>query len=485
MIITSKAIYNLKDNFQCKRRIPIQALGLLTESTASDEFVCHVPAEYDYRYKSSKKTVIINLLVKLYRSYAKENRAETKKLLVVKVPDANLTKFAITKRTQDREQILKQRMAMIEEVAKDDSDKETETNSKKSAKVKKATTQMIEGTDKVSVADFELLKVLGRGSFGKVMQVRRKKDGKVYAMKILKKKAMIQRHQVDHLKTERKILQSLQHPFLMKLRFAFQTSEKLYFVLDFYRGGELFFHLKTHRKFQVPLARLYVGEIALALGHLHKLGFIYRDLKPENILLDDDGHVCLTDFGLSTQIDPDSKTSTFCGTPEYLAPEVITAVGHDKAVDWWSLGILLYELTVGIPPFYSQNVHEMYHSIQFGLLKFPKWLPDPCKNIIIALLDRDPEARLGSKADVEDIKTHEFYSGMDWKAMYEKKLRPSFKPDVRSDTDTGNFDTEFTNEAVADTPAGPSSALKPEEEAAFKNFTYDQTKDATLAGAAK
>eukprot|EP00954_Amorphochlora_amoebiformis_P003654 283426-Amorphochlora_amoeboformis.AAC.1 len=385
MIITDKAIYNMVPaSYVCKRRIPIQAVGLMTLSGKSNEFVVHVPSEYDYRYISDRKKEICELLQKLYKKYTTAHDAQKKKLICVIKDEAKLEGYAITKTTKGREAILKERKAMIENVSKDDSDKETETNADKSSKAKKETKQMIEGTDKVSVADFELLKVLGRGSFGKVMQVRRKKDGKVYAMKILKKKAIVQRHQVEHTKSERKILQSLQHPFLMKLRFAFQTTEKLYFVLDFYRGGELFFHLKNMRKFEVPLAKLYVGEIGLALGHLHALGFIYRDLKPENILLDDDGHVCLTDFGLSTQIDPNNKSTTFCGTPEYLAPEVITAVGHDKAVDWWSLGILLYELTVGIPPFYSQNVHEMYHAIQFGLLKFPKWLPEDCKDIIIA-----------------------------------------------------------------------------------------------------
>eukprot|EP00467_Chlorarachnion_reptans_P001836 CAMPEP_0114486308 /NCGR_PEP_ID=MMETSP0109-20121206/146_1 /TAXON_ID=29199 /ORGANISM="Chlorarachnion reptans, Strain CCCM449" /LENGTH=534 /DNA_ID=CAMNT_0001662463 /DNA_START=33 /DNA_END=1637 /DNA_ORIENTATION=+ len=476
LVITDKAIYNMVvGSYTCKRRIPIQALGMITESAVSDEFLLNVPTEYDYRYKSGKKREIVELLQKLYKKYMTSHDTDRKKLVSVKIFENDLTRYAITKATRDREQILIARRALMEEVAKNDSDKETETDEHKSAAAKKSTKQMIEGTDKVSVADFELLKVLGRGSFGKVMQVRRKKDGKVYAMKILKKKAIVQRHQVEHTKSERKILQSLQHPFLMKLRFAFQTTEKLYFVLDFYRGGELFFHLKNQRKFEVPLAKLYVAEIGLALGHLHSLGFIYRDLKPENILLDDDGHVCLTDFGLSTQIDPNNKSTTFCGTPEYLAPEVITAVGHDKAVDWWSLGILLYELTVGIPPFYSQNVHEMYHAIQFGLLKFPKWIPESCKDMIVALLDRDPKQRLGSHNDVEDIKKHHFYKDYEWTKLYNKEYKPSFKPDVKNDTSTENFDKEFTTEKVQDTPSNPST-LALDDGGAFADFTFDPAK---------
>jgi len=149
------------------------------------------------------------------------------------------------------------------------------------------------------------------------------------------------------------------------------------------------------RRFPEQTARIYVGEIALALGHLHAVGVIYRDLKPENILLDDAGHVCLTDFGLAKDLEPDEKTQTFCGTPEYLAPEIVTGAGHDKAVDWWSLGILLYELTVGIPPFYSQNVNEMYSKIQHGVLRFPPFLTEECKSLITLLLNRDPKKEIG------------------------------------------------------------------------------------------
>ncbi len=480
MVITDKAIYNLlRDNYTCKRRIPIQAVGLVTRSTSSDEFVLHVPSEYDYRYKSKIKSIITELVLRLHSEYM-ERVGQTKrdKLRQVDRKDVDLSKYTITKNTRDRERILQERQRILEEMSKNDSDKEEEE-----ARATKAstTTQMIEGTEKVCATDFELLKVLGRGSFGKVIQVRRKKGGKVYAMKILKKKAIVRRDQVEHTLSERSILQSLQHPFLMKLRFAFQTPEKLYFVLDFYRGGELFFHLKNQRTFPIALAKLYVGEIALALGHLHSLGWIFRDLKPENILLDDDGHVCLTDFGLSTQIIPNGKSHTFCGTPEYLAPEIVDGTtGHDKAVDWWSLGILLYELTVGIPPFYSHNQNEMYIAIKEAPVKFPESIPEPCQDIILGLLDRVPEKRLGSKNDVEDIKTHRFYNDIDWKKLYNKGYTPVFRPDVKNDTDTGNFDAEFTSERVQDTPAGPNSALAKDDDKAFEGFTYDQTKGGVL-----
>jgi len=306
------------------------------------------------------------------------------------------------------------------------------------------------------------------------MQVKKKSTGKVFAMKILKKRAIIARNQVEHTKAERKILQALQHPFLMTLRYAFQSKEKLYFVLDYFQGGELFFHLKTKRRFSEEVARLYVAEIALALGHLHSLQYIYRDLKPENILLDDVGHVCLTDFGLSKDVEEGDKAHTFCGTPEYLAPEIVTGTGHDKAVDWWSLGILLYELTVGIPPFYSQNVNEMYNKIQHGVLRFPPFLSEPCKNLIVGLLNRDPTKRLGSKDDVEDIKTHAFFATLNWDKLTKKEIDPPYKPKVKAVDDTSNFDDTFTKEPVVDSVVPQSSLSNDVNTDQFNKFTFQQ-----------
>jgi len=262
----------------------------------------------------------------------------------------------------------------------------------------------------------------------------------------------------------------------MTLRYAFQTKDKLYFVLDYYQGGELFFHLKNNRRFPEDIARLYIAEIGLALGHLHSLGVVYRDLKPENILLDDNGHVCLTDFGLSKDVDAAGKAYTFCGTPEYLAPEIVTGAGHDKAVDWWSLGILLYELTVGIPPFYSKNVHEMYNKIQHGVLRFPPFLSEHCKNLIIQLLNRDPKKRLGSKSDMEEIKAHPFFKTLNWPKLLRKEIEPQYKPKVKSGGDVSNFDGTFTSEPPVDSVVAPSAIGQAGSEPPFEGFTYDSAK---------
>ena len=364
LLITTRAVYNLLPNnySKCKRRIPITLLSSITVSQLSDEFVLHIPDEYDYRFKSGKRDKIAEVINRMYKRTRDEEAAgkpqqpsspEAKepaspsgrkakaKLHVQYVNDADLSSITLTKqqaRMQSREDILRRKQELIVEVGDNDSDAENDTadgtaggdvsglHEQKTMEVE----QLLNNTDKVRLEDFELLKVLGRGSFGKVMLVRYKRDGKKYAMKILKKKAIIARNQVEHTKAERKILESLQHPFLMTLRFAFQSTEKLYFVLDYYQGGELFFHLKNQRRFPETIARLFVAEIALALGHLHSLGVVYRDLKPENILLDDLGHVCLTDFGLSKDLDYSDKSHTFCGTPEYLAPEIVAGLGHNQ-----------------------------------------------------------------------------------------------------------------------------------------------------------
>jgi len=281
---------------------------------------------------------------------------------------------------------------------------------------------------------------------------------------------------VEHTKAERSILQQLQHPFLMTLRYAFQSQAKLYLVLDFFQGGELFYHLKNMRRFTERCAKIYVGEIALALGYLHSLDVIYRDLKPENILLDPQGHVCLTDFGLAKEVAKDEQTSSFCGTPEYLAPEIISGHGHDKAVDWWSLGILLYELTVGIPPFYSQNINDMYNKIQHGVLRFPPFLSENCKALIVDLLNRDPSKRLGSTNDVEDLKQHPFFDDIDFDRLYNKQVVPDYQPEVKKDQ-TALFDTEFTSEKVQDTFVAPSTLVRQNDDQ-FVGFTYKQ--DSTI-----
>mmetsp|Transcript_15773 Transcript_15773/g.24207 ORF Transcript_15773/g.24207 Transcript_15773/m.24207 type:complete len:525 (+) Transcript_15773:97-1671(+) len=470
LLLTDKALYNLKPKEirKCQRRIDLEKIVSITISGTSLEFAIHIPEEYDYRYKSAHKDRIAAVLAELYK------RKEGKKLAINKIQTDSMLAVTVTKdvaRLQTREQRLRRYQELIGKDNYDD-----EVNDAASAKV---TGQLIDSKEKVKPDDFEFLKVIGRGSFGKVMQVRKKDNGEIFAMKILKKKALIAKHQVEHTNAERKILQSLQHPFLMHLRYAFQTEAKLYFVLDYYRGGELFFHLKKKRRFSEEQAKIFVAEVALALGHLHSLDVIYRDLKPENILLDHTGHICLTDFGLSKDLGPDNEDAhTFCGTPEYLAPEIVMNLGHGKAVDWWALGILLYELTVGIPPFYSQNVNEMYRKIQEAPLLFPPNLSNPCKDLITKLLQRDPKIRMGSGlSDVDDIKNHAFFSDLDWEQLMRREIEAPYRPNVKSADDTSNFDDIFLKEAVVDSHVAPPT-LHASKKDGFEDFTFAPKKGA-------
>lgn len=308
----------------------------------------------------------------------------------------------------------------------------------------------------VTMTDFEILKMLGKGSFGKVYMVKRKTSGEILAMKVLRKAELVKRSQVNHTMTERRIMSSVDHPFIVPLRFAFQTQTKLVMISDYMCGGEIFFHLKKFRSFSEAMVRFYAAELVSALGHLHAKDVIYRDLKPENILLDEFGHIRLTDFGLSkTDCSNFSGAKTFCGTPEYLAPEMLISrkkkTEYGKAVDWWSLGTLMYEMLTGWPPFFDRNIEQMCTKIMKSPLKFPSHfgLSAEVKSIIAGLLERDPTYRLGCRpgSGVQDIKKHAFFAEINWELLENRGVKPPFKPRVRSTTDIQNFDREFTKEA--------------------------------------
>jgi serine/threonine protein kinase len=309
---------------------------------------------------------------------------------------------------------------------------------------------MIFGNGRVTRDDFIPLKTLGRGSFAKVLLVRKRDTNELFAMKILSKKAILARNQIEHTMAERLILGNVQHPYIVALRYAFQTEDQLYLVLDYCSGGELFFHLKREGRFPESTVRLYIAEITLALEHLHARNIIYRDLKPENVLLDREGHVLLADFGLSKLLqDNQHKAMTYVGTVEYLAPEVITAQGHSFAVDWWAMGTLMAELITGLPPFYSTNVNLMMERILKAELRLPEHVSLEARSLIAGLLTRDPSRRLGTgPGGVLAIKRHPFFYGIDWDALMQRRIEAPFRP-VRLDAppdSTENFDTSFTEE---------------------------------------
>eukprot|EP01125_Pyxidicula_operculata_P003948 TRINITY_DN1552_c0_g3_i4.p1 TRINITY_DN1552_c0_g3~~TRINITY_DN1552_c0_g3_i4.p1 ORF type:complete len:485 (+),score=110.46 TRINITY_DN1552_c0_g3_i4:160-1455(+) len=326
----------------------------------------------------------------------------------------------------------------------------------------------------ISVEDFEMLKVIGKGSFGKVLLVRKKAGlhaGKVFAMKCLNKAVIVQRNEVEHTKAEQSILTKLDFPFLVTLHYSFQTTHKLYFIMDYINGGELFYHLQKEKTFSEDRVRFYGAEIVVGIEYLHSAGVIYRDLKPENLLLTHEGHIVMTDFGLSKEglHDRDDRTLTFCGTPEYLAPEILEGKGYGKEVDWWSFGTLMYEMLTGLPPFYCEDVQQMYTKIMTAELELPDTLSPEATSLLQDLLSRDPSQRL---QDSDDIKKHKFFSSIDWDALVQKKIKPPFVPEVHGEDDTSNIDSLFTCEPVDINDDLNEEPLPEQEQQRFEGFTY-------------
>ncbi|PWN29472.1 putative Serine/threonine-protein kinase gad8 [Jaminaea rosea] len=327
---------------------------------------------------------------------------------------------------------------------------------------------------------FELLKVIGKGSFGKVMQVRKKDTSRIYALKTIRKAHIVSRSEVTHTLAERTVLAQVNNPFIVPLKFSFQSPDKLYLVLAFINGGELFHHLQREGRFNEERSRFYAAELLCALEHLHGFNVIYRDLKPENILLDYTGHIALCDFGLcKLNMGDQEKTNTFCGTPEYLAPELLLGHGYTRAVDWWTLGVLLYEMLSGLPPFYSEDVNEMYRKILQDPLRFGEEISPDARSLLTLLLNRDPKQRLGSGVGgAQDIKRHPFFAKhVDWRKLLAKKVQPPFKPAVASAIDTSNFDPEFTGETPVDSVVDDSHMLSATVQEQFVGFSYNAPND--------
>lgn len=338
--------------------------------------------------------------------------------------------------------------------------------------------------------DFEILKLIGKGTFGQVFQVRKRDTRRIYAMKVLSKKVIVQKKEVAHTLGERNILvrtAMADSPFIVGLKFSFQTPTDLYLVTDYMSGGELFWHLQREGRFHEARAKFYIAELILALQHLHEHNIVYRDLKPENILLDANGHIALCDFGLSkANLAENATTNTFCGTTEYLAPEVLLDEhGYTKMVDFWSLGVLVFEMCCGWSPFYAEDTQQMYKNIAFGKVRFPRdALSTEGRNFVKGLLNRNPKHRLGATRDAEELKAHPFFADVDWDALSKKNVVPPFKPKLKSELDVSNFDPEFTNAlngngslnaraaALASGVHPASTPLSPTMQANFAGFTF-------------
>uniref|UniRef100_A0A8C7PC12 protein kinase C n=1 Tax=Oncorhynchus mykiss TaxID=8022 RepID=A0A8C7PC12_ONCMY len=327
-----------------------------------------------------------------------------------------------------------------------------------------------------SLKDFKCVAVLGRGHFGKVLLAEYKSTGEMFAIKALKKGDIVARDEVDSLMCEKRIFEtvnSVRHPFLVNLFACFQTQEHVCFVMEYAAGGDLMMHIHAD-VFSEPRAIFYAACVVLGLQFLHEHEIVYRDLKLDNLLLDTEGYVKIADFGLCKEgMGFRDRTSTFCGTPEFLAPEVLTETSYTRAVDWWGLGVLIFEMLVGESPFPGDDEEEVFDSIVNDEVRYPRFLSTEAISVMRRLLRRSPERRLGAgERDAEEVKKHLFFRNMDWNGLLAKKVKPPFVPTIQDSNDVSNFDDEFTSEAPILTPPREPRALSGDEQDMFSDFDY-------------
>jgi len=336
----------------------------------------------------------------------------------------------------------------------------------------------------VSLADFDLIKVIGRGSYAKVLMVELKSTKRIYAMKVIKKELVTDDEDIDWVQTEKHVFETASnHPFLVGLHSCFQTASRLFFVIEFVRGGDLMFHMQRQRRLPEEHARFYSAEICLALNYLHERGIIYRDLKLDNVLLDHEGHIKLTDYGMCKEgIRTGDTTSTFCGTPNYIAPEILRAEDYGFSVDWWALGVLLYEMLAGRSPFDivgatdnpDQNTEDyLFQVILEKTIRIPRSLSVKAASILKGFLNKNPADRLGCNREhgFMEIMTHPFFKTIEWELLEQKQIPPPYRPRLESERDLANFPPEFTDEPVQLTPDDPSIIGKIDQ-TEFDGFEY-------------
>ena len=472
LILTDKALYNTKNKL-LKRKLPYEEITGITYTTFNYNFIIHgQESKHDIIFISPERHIIICLISLFYEKITE------KEMKIYETTDKSSLK-TLTNSKKDK----KNDSSKIEEKFLTNTQKFLETYDGEIFGTPSINSRSRSGTifsshstiKTVNLEDFEILTLIGRGSYGKVYLVKYKITNEYYAMKSLQKDFLIDQDQIECTLLEKKILQNLDYPFLVGMVFCFQTEERIYFIMPFVQGGELFQHLKNEKYFKEEKVKFYASIIGLSLEYLHNNEIIYRDIKPENILIDADGYLKLIDFGLAKILENDEKATSFCGTPEYLAPEIIEGKGHGKSADWWSYGILIYELLFGISPFYFENIDKMYTFIVRADVRFPKKVKvsDDAKDLIKMLLIKDPNLRLGAKGGFEKIKEHPFFKGVDFDALLQKKIKAPYKPKLKDITDVRNFSKFFTCQDISMSDI-PESKLKliQENQDLFEDFDH-------------
>ena len=292
-----------------------------------------------------------------------------------------------------------------------------------------------------SLLNLDLLETLGTGTFGRVRLVKSLEDERFYALKVMKKARIAKLKQLEHVQNEVRVMTHVRCPLIVEIYACFQDDNNLYLLLEFIPGGELFSHLRRQEKFSFSVYQFYAAEIVAAIQFLHELNVMYRDIKPENILIHSDGHIRLSDFGFAKILDTVDRTFTLCGTPEYLAPEIIQGVGHGMSVDWWAIGVLIFEMAAGFPPFYGDNPFAVYQNILHSSIKFPASVPSTTRSVVNGFCSVSRTRRLGSgRVGFDNMKKHRFFWGIDWRAAARQLIVPPVVPTVTSAGDTSNFD---------------------------------------------
>uniref|UniRef100_F6W9R5 protein kinase C n=1 Tax=Ornithorhynchus anatinus TaxID=9258 RepID=F6W9R5_ORNAN len=347
---------------------------------------------------------------------------------------------------------------------------------------------VIDGMDGIKISqglglqDFDLIRVIGRGSYAKVLLVRLKKNDQIYAMKVVKKELVHDDEDIDWVQTEKHVFeQASSNPFLVGLHSCFQTTSRLFLVIEYVNGGDLMFHMQRQRKLPEEHARFYAAEICIALNFLHERGIIYRDLKLDNVLLDAEGHIKLTDYGMCKEgLGPGDTTSTFCGTPNYIAPEILRGEEYGFSVDWWALGVLMFEMMAGRSPFDiitdnpDMNTEDyLFQVILEKPIRIPRFLSVKASHVLKGFLNKDPKERLGCQPQTgfSDIKSHTFFRSIDWDMLEKKQALPPFQPQITEDYGLDNFDTQFTSEPVQLTP-DDEDVIKRIDQSEFEGFEY-------------